>query len=66
MADVERITYTVDEASKILGISRNAAYQAAKTGELPVVKIGKRLLVPVKALDRLLEAVGGVTLDTEQ
>jgi excisionase family DNA binding protein len=41
-----RATYTIDEAAKILGISRNSAYAAAKSGEIPVIKIGKRKLVP--------------------
>ncbi len=49
-----RRTYSVEEAAQILGIGRNAAYLAAKSGELPVIKMGKRLLVPVAALDRLL------------
>jgi len=51
----EKLTYTVEEAAKKLGISRGSAYQAAATGELPVIKIGKRLLVPKIQLDRKLE-----------
>ena len=50
-------TCTVEEAAKELGISRVSAYQAAKTGELPTIKIGKRILVPLVALDRMLEGV---------
>jgi excisionase family DNA binding protein len=47
-------TYTVDQAAKILGISRWAAYQAAREGELPTIRIGKRLIVPRAALERML------------
>jgi excisionase family DNA binding protein len=47
-------TYTVTEAAKILGICRSVAYQAAKTGQLPIIKIGNRILVPKTALDRKL------------
>lgn len=56
----QRLTYTVTEAGVILGLGRSAAYGAAARGELPVVKIGRRLLVPKLALDRLLrgELVG--------
>ncbi len=54
---IERQTYTVPEAAKILGIGRTAAYQAVKTGEIPAVRIGRRLLVPVMALERLLNAL---------
>lgn len=49
-----RETATVGEAAKRLGIGRNQAYEAVKRGEIPVIKIGKRLLVPRAALDRLL------------
>ena len=51
----ERLTYDVEEAAKVLGISRNLAYEMVHTGALPVVKLGKRLLVPRRALEKLLE-----------
>jgi excisionase family DNA binding protein len=47
-------TTTVVEAAKRLRIGRNQAYEAVHRGEIPVIKIGKRLLVPTGALDRLL------------
>jgi excisionase family DNA binding protein len=50
-------TITVSEAAERLGIGRNHAYEAAKTGQLPTIRIGKRILVPVAALDRMLGAV---------
>jgi excisionase family DNA binding protein len=49
-----KLTVTVEEAAKLLGIGRSAAYQAAKTGELPVIKLGRKLLVPIVQLERLL------------
>lgn len=55
----ERLVMTVPEAGKALGISRGAAYELAKTGKLPTLRLGKRLVVPVKALDRLLESAAG-------
>jgi excisionase family DNA binding protein len=51
---MERQTLTVTEAGQVLGLSRNAAYDAAKRGDLPVIRFGKRLLVPRAALDQLL------------
>jgi len=51
----ERATRTIQESARILGIGRNQAYEAAKRGEIPTIRIGKRLLVPMAALDRLLE-----------
>jgi excisionase family DNA binding protein len=52
--DDGRLTWTVTEAAKLLGISRASAYEAAHRGELPVRVIGRRLLVPRVALLRLL------------
>jgi len=52
--DSERRTVTVEEAGRILGISRGAAYTHAKDGTLPTIRLGKRLLVPKAALDKLL------------
>lgn len=37
---------TVDEAATVLRISRNSAYEAAKTGEIPTVRVGRTLRVP--------------------
>lgn len=51
----ERLTYSIPEAAKILGIGRNLCYDRVKTGEIPVIKIGRRLLVPRKALAKFLE-----------
>jgi excisionase family DNA binding protein len=51
-------TMKVDEAGKELGISRNAAYQAARAGEIPTIRIGRRLLVPRVALERMLVEAG--------
>ena len=50
-SSVERLTFTIDEAAKMLGISRALAY---RRGVLPTVKIAGRRLVPKAALDRML------------
>ena len=52
--DDGRLTWTVREAAKLLGISADSAYEAAHRGELPVRIIGRRMLVPRAALLRLL------------
>jgi excisionase family DNA binding protein len=51
----ERLTVDVPAAGRMLGLSRNAAYDAVRRGDIPVLKIGGRLLVPRAALLRLLE-----------
>ena len=50
----DKSTVTIDEAAPIIGVSRGSAYAAARSGEIPTLRIGKRLLVPVAALRRLL------------
>ena len=50
----EHLTMTVTECAKRLGIGRNSAYEAVNRGEIPVIRVGKRLLVPKAALERLL------------
>jgi excisionase family DNA binding protein len=45
---------TLDEVASLLRISRGSAYEAAKRKEIPTIKIGRRLLVPCDALERLL------------
>lgn len=62
---IDRQTLTVEEAAAVLGIGRNSAYQAIERGELPVIRIGRRLLVPKNVLERLL-ATGQLTLDAER
>ena len=51
----DRRTISVPQAGAQLGLGKNASYAAVKRGEIPVVKIGRRLLVPREAVDRLLE-----------
>jgi len=51
---VDKQTLTVEEAAKVLGIGRNNAYDAIKRGELYAIKIGKRLVVPRRVLERML------------
>jgi excisionase family DNA binding protein len=50
----EKLTLKVEEAGKLLGIGRNQAYLAARTGKIPAIRIGRRLLVSKAALDRML------------
>jgi hypothetical protein len=51
---VTRLTYDVPEAGKMAGLGRNAAYDAARRGEIPTIKLGRRQLVPKVAWDRIL------------
>ena len=49
-----RQTYTVEEVAEILGIGRNSTYEAIRRGEIPAIRLGRRLVVSKAALKRLL------------
>ena len=51
----DRLTITVAEAASLLGISRSAAYDYIRAGELPAIRMGRRLLVPLKALESMVD-----------
>jgi excisionase family DNA binding protein len=52
---IERQTMSIEEAARLLGIGRNNAYVAARNGEIPIIRIGKRILVLKEPLKRMLE-----------
>ena len=52
---VDRLTVTVAQAAVMLGISRTSAYERVRRGEIPTVRLGRRLLVPIARLMALLE-----------
>lgn len=55
MKVIECLTLTVPEAARLLGISRNAGYEACARGDLPgVVRIGRSLRVSRLALEEWL------------
>lgn len=58
----ENLTMTVEEAAVALGISRNLAYEAARDGRIPAIRIGRRLLVSRRALEKILEDPQSVNL----
>jgi len=59
MAEESPLTISVPEAGrKYFGLSRNGSYDAADRGEIPTIKIGRLLRVPVRALEAMLDRAG--------
>jgi hypothetical protein len=59
MSEETPLTISVPEAGRrYFGLCRNAAYDAAARGEIPTIKIGRLLRVPVRALERMLDRAG--------
>jgi hypothetical protein len=57
-ADVCKTLAVPVAGKRYFGLSRNGSYEAARRGELPVVRIGRMLRVPIVALERMLEEAG--------
>ena len=53
----EKLTLSVEEAAKVLGISRPPAYEAVRTGKIPSFRFGKRYVIPRAALTKLLAEI---------
>ena len=45
-----RITLTIEETASLLGLGRTATYEAARRGQIPSRRLGRRVVVPVPAL----------------
>jgi len=52
MAEV-KYTLSIEEAAELLGVGRSALYDMVRTKELYSIRIGRRILIPRKALDKL-------------
>nr|WP_277998842.1 helix-turn-helix domain-containing protein [Moorella sulfitireducens] len=50
------LVLTVTEAARLLRVGRSTAYEMANRGDIPVIKLGRRLLVRREALLKMLEA----------
>ena len=56
--DPERMTLSVEEAAIVLGISRALAYELIRRGDLPQLRLGRRVVVPRQALEDLVASGG--------
>jgi excisionase family DNA binding protein len=52
-------TMQVDDVAAALGLSRGATYNGVQTGEIPSIRIGRRIVVPTAAVRRMLQLDGG-------
>jgi excisionase family DNA binding protein len=53
--DEDKLVLTVEEAAQLLRVSRAFTYELLNRGELPCIRLGRRLLVPRRALERFIE-----------
>ncbi|MGH9030524.1 MAG: helix-turn-helix domain-containing protein [Acidimicrobiia bacterium] len=50
-----RLTLKVEEAARLLGISRSHAYDLVRDGVIPALRLGRRIVVPRRAIDAMLD-----------
>ena len=55
MDDSQRVVLTVEEARRLLRLSRGLMYQAIRRGEIPSIRVGRRILISRAGLERLLK-----------
>ena len=56
MSTPRKRTYTVTEVAHELGISRSTAYECVRTGEIPCLRFGRRIVIAAAVIDQLLTA----------
>ena len=54
--NVEGAVLSVDECAELLKLSRGSTYQGCLRGQIPCIKVGRRILIPRVALQKLLES----------
>lgn len=55
MLEQDRLTLSIEEAAALLGISRALAYDLVRRGDLPQLRLGRRIVVPRKALEDFID-----------
>jgi excisionase family DNA binding protein len=62
--DEGRLIITIEEAAEVMNLKRTSTYDAVRRGDIPSLRLGRRLFVPVHGLMRLLGIEGVSTADT--
>ena len=63
----EKLTLSVEEAGKLLGVSRQIAYQLSRRADFPTLHIGRRVLIPRKQLEEWMDRhVTGAEVNFDQ
>jgi len=55
----EPLTLTIPQAARLLGISTSKAYEAARCGQLPTLRVGSRVLISRRRLEELVDGTAG-------
>jgi len=56
MCNIEKYTISIDEAAKMSGLAKGTLYKKSASGELPVLKIGSRVLIKISDFEKYLDS----------
>lgn len=59
------LVISVPKAGRYLDLGRYASYEAAKHGQIPTIKLGRRKVVPIRALEEMLGVEPGTLSESE-
>ena len=62
---MEKLTLTVSEVGAVMGISRPLAYQLANRADFPVIRVGRRKIIPVEGFKRWLSEQSGMRIERQ-
>ena len=62
----EPLTLSVQTTARMLGLSRASAYEAIRTGQIPSIRFGRRIVVPRAALNRMISQADNCKPDDRQ
>ena len=63
MEQSDKLVYSVTEIAKLLGIGRSKAYELVRSGTIPSLRLGRRIVIPKLALSRFLAECANQNLD---
>jgi excisionase family DNA binding protein len=64
--NAEALVLSVREAAGLLGISKDLAYELVRTGEIPSIRFGRRVVVPKRRLLAMVEGMAAATASGHQ
>lgn len=62
-SEMEKVTLSVAETAEALGLGRSHVYELVRRGRIPACHFGRRVLIPRRSLERMLEELGAASAD---
>lgn len=60
-----KLTCSIPQAGRVMGLGPYASYEAARRGQIPVIEMGRRKIVPVRSLEKILDLEPGTLTEAD-